>query len=97
MSIKLVTDNNGSCHNGDDENVYLFIYLFIYLLIYLFICFCHTPRQPFKSHPSGHLGEWATPWSAEKMLAGQYQRVDIPTHTRTTHKGLLQKVADGLG
>ena len=25
---------------------------------------CHTSRQPLKNHPSGHLGGWATPWSA---------------------------------
>ena len=30
------------------------------------------------------------PWLAEKMLDGQHQRVDIPAHTRTSHKGLLQ-------
>ena len=29
-------------------------------------------------HPKGHLGGWATPWSAEEMLDGQSQRVDIP-------------------
>ena len=32
----------------------------------------------FLLHPSGHLGEWATPWSAEEMMDGQRQRVDIP-------------------
>ena len=51
----------------------------------------HTPRQPLQSHPSGHLGRWTTPWSAEEMLDGQHQRVDIPAHARTTHKGLLQE------
>ena len=40
---------------------------------------------------SGHLGGWATPWSAEKMLDGQHQRVNIPANARTAHKGLLQK------
>ena len=25
------------------------------------------------------------------MLDGQHQRVDIPVHARTAHKGLLQK------
>ena len=32
-----------------------------------------------------------TPLSAEEMLDGQHQRVDIPAHTRAAHKGLLQK------
>ena len=39
----------------------------------------------------GHFGGWATPWSAEEMLAGQDQRVDIPARPRTAHKGLRQK------
>ena len=52
---------------------------------------CQTPRQPLQSHPSGHLGGWATQLSAEDMLDGQHQRVDIPAHARTAHKGLLQK------
>ena len=30
-------------------------------------------------------------WSAEEMLDGWHQRVDIPTRARTAHKGLLQK------
>ena len=50
-----------------------------------------TPWQPPKTHPSGHLGEWATPWSAEEMLDGQHQKVDIHAHARTAHKDLLQK------
>ena len=29
--------------------------------------------------------------SLEEMLDGQHQRVDIPAHARTAHKGLLQK------
>ena len=29
------------------------------------------------------LGGWATPGSAEEMLAGQRQRVDIPAHARS--------------
>ena len=33
----------------------------------------------------------ATPWSAEEMLDGQHQRVDIPAHARAAHSGLLQK------
>ena len=32
-----------------------------------------------------------TPRSAEEMLDGQYQRVDIPAHARSTQKGLPQK------
>ena len=43
----------------------------------------------------GHLGGWATPWSAEDMMDGQHQRVDISAHARTTHKGLLQKRLEG--
>ena len=41
------------------------------------------PRQPLQNHSPGHLGEWATPWSAGEMLHGHYQRVDIPAHVRT--------------
>ena len=52
---------------------------------------CLTPRQPLQTHPSGHLRWWATPWSAEEMLAERHQRVDIPAHARTAHKGFLQK------
>ena len=52
---------------------------------------CHTPRRPLQNHPSGHLGGWATPWSAEEKLDGQHQRMDIPAHVRTTYNGLPQK------
>ena len=52
---------------------------------------CHTPRQPPRNHPSEHLGEWATSRSAEEMLDGQHQRVDITAHARTAHKDLLQQ------
>ena len=52
---------------------------------------CHTPRQPRQNHPSGYLGGWVTPWSAEEMLDGQHQRVDSPAYARPAHKGLLQK------
>ena len=45
---------------------------------------CHTPRQPLPK-PS------FTAWSAEELLDGQYQRVDISAHARPAHKGLLQK------
>ena len=44
-----------------------------------------------RNHPSGHLGGWATLWSAEEKLEGQHQIVYISTHTRSSHKGLLQK------
>ena len=50
---------------------------------------CHTPRQPLQNHSSGHLGGWVTLWSAEEMLDGQLQRMDIPAHARTVYKGLL--------
>ena len=50
---------------------------------------CHTPQQPLQNHPTRHLGGWTM--SAEKMLDGQYQSVDIPVHARTAHKGLLHK------
>ena len=52
---------------------------------------CHTPRQPVQNHPSGHLGGWAMPWSAEEMLDGQHQRVDNPAYAKTAHDGFLQK------
>ena len=50
---------------------------------------CHTSRQPLQHHPSRHLGGWATPWSAEEVLGGKHQRVDIPVHARTAHNGLM--------
>ena len=31
---------------------------------------CHAPWHPLQHHPKGHLGEWATSWSAEEMLYG---------------------------
>ena len=37
----------------------------------------HTPRQPLQNHPSGQIGGWAMPWSAQEMLDGQYQTADI--------------------
>ena len=42
-------------------------------------------------HPSGRLGGWATPRSAEEMLDGQRQRVHIPAQARTADNSLLQK------
>ena len=57
--------------------------------------FLFTVVWPVVASPnraSGHLGGWwATPWSAEEMLDGQHQTVDIPALARTAHKGLLQK------
>ena len=53
---------------------------------------CHTPRQPLQTHPSGHLGGLATPWSAEKTPAGQRQRLDVLAHAKTAHAGLPQRV-----
>ena len=53
---------------------------------------CIAPwRQPLQNRPSEHLGAWATPWSAEEMLDGLQQRVDIPAHARSAYQGLLQK------
>ena len=40
---------------------------------------------------SAHLGEWSTLWSAEEMLDGQHQRVDIPAHARIAQNGLVKK------
>ena len=51
---------------------------------------CHMPWQPPQNYSSGHLGGWVMSWSAEEMLDG-HQRVDIPVHSRTVYKGLLQK------
>ena len=52
---------------------------------------CHTPQQPVQNHPSGHLGGWTTRWSAEELLNGQYQRVDILAHARTAYTDLMRK------
>ena len=50
-----------------------------------------TPRQPPQNHPSEHLGGWATPWSAEEMLVGQYQRVDILPMQELLKRALCRK------
>ena len=34
------------------------------------------------------------PWSAEEVLNGQHQRVDIPAHGGIAHNGLLQKTLE---
>ena len=55
-------------------------------------CLITKPRQSLQNHPSGHLGGWATPWSAEDMLDGQRQRADVvPARAKAAHMGLLQK------
>ena len=54
---------------------------------------CRTPRQPLQNHPSGHLGRFATLWSAEEMLDGQHQGENIPA--RTADRGLLQERLEG--
>ena len=56
---------------------------------------CHTPQQLLQNHPSGHLGGWATPWSAEEMLDGQHERVDVSAHAWTAHKGSCKKTGRG--
>ena len=45
----------------------------------------------FIFHISGHFGGRATPRSAEEMLDGQHQRVDITAPAGTVHVGLTQK------
>ena len=47
---------------------------------------CAVTASP--NHPSGHLGGWAMSSLAEEMLGGEHQRVDGPSHARTTHDGL---------
>ena len=47
----------------------------------------HTAQQPLQNHPSWHLGGLATPWSAEELLDGKHQRVDIPAHARNCSQG----------
>ena len=48
----------------------------------------HMPQQPFQDHPSEHPGSWAKPWSADEMLDGQRQRMDVLAHATTAHDGL---------
>ena len=45
---------------------------------------CYTPLQ---NNPSKHLGRWATTWSAQEMLDGQCQRVDVHANANTAHNG----------
>ena len=51
---------------------------------------CQTQRQPLQNQPSRHLGGWATPWSAEERLDGQYQRMDISAHKKILKKNCSQ-------
>ena len=51
----------------------------------------HATATSPKTILQWHLGGWATAWLAEEMLNGQKQRMDISAHSRTAHKGLLQK------
>ena len=64
------------------------------LIYWLINWWCLMPRQPLQNHSSGLLGGWAMPWSAEEMLDGQHQRLDIPAPARTAHKSLLQRRLD---
>ena len=50
---------------------------------------CHMPRQSLQNHLSGHLGKWTTPWSAEEILDGQRQRVDVAAHDGTARDDLI--------
>ena len=52
---------------------------------------CHATRQPLQNHPSGHHEGRETPRSAEEMLDGQHQRVDIPAHARIAHRKRLEE------
>ena len=52
---------------------------------------CHMSPQPLQKHQSGHLGGWTLLWSAQEMLDGQHQRVDIPAYAITAHKGFLRR------
>ena len=49
-----------------------------------FAWFGHVTRHDGLSKAI-HLGGWATPWSAEKMLDGQCHCVDVLAHARTAH------------
>ena len=51
----------------------------------------HALPQPLPNHPSGHLGAWATQRSAQDLLDGQRQRLDVPAHAGTTHDSLSKK------
>ena len=78
--------------------VYIVIHVVIRAVVYAAICvviraiiYTVVHVVPLQNHSSGHLGGWATPWSAEEMLDGEHQGVHISSHARTTHNGLLQK------
>ena len=57
---------------------------------------CHVPRQPLQNHPSGHLGGWATPWSAEEILDGQRLNSGDPCPCQScSQRPLAQKTRKG--
>ena len=53
--------------------------------------FGHVTCHDHLSQTILHLGRWVMSWSAQEMLEGQHQTVDIPSHARIAHDGLLQK------
>ena len=72
--------------------VYIVIHVVIRAVVYAAICvviraiiYTVVHVVPLQNHSSGHLGGWATPRSAEEILGGQYQRVDIAAHASTAH------------
>ena len=48
-------------------------------------------KVPWWVGDHGTLVGGAMPWSAEKMLDGQRQRVDIPVYAKPAYDGLPQK------
>ena len=51
---------------------------------------CRTQRQPLQNRPSGHLGGWATPWTAGEVLDGR-SKSGHPCPCQSCSQGLLQK------
>ena len=72
------------------------------VLFYCYCLFSLRLRRPFVESSYGHITSHdslsttilqdtlvgATPWSAEEMLGGNLQRVDISAHARTAHNGV---------
>ena len=57
----------------------------------------HTP-QPLQNHPSGNLGGWATPWSAEKIPANSpCQNSEGPPSENTGRECLLNRPSCSSG
>ena len=59
---------------------------------------CHTPWQPLQMYKWGVLWGWMTPWSAEKMLDGQHQRLEYHNHSQwpskeTGRRALLNRLS----